>query len=106
MTGVTLGSALISSTMVLMRWPMSGSVRRAFAGGPEDDLLGVARMGRRHRLQQVDGVEGLGVREAGSCSSSSVPTDDTMAMELDENGQPQQDDDTAMTDTPPGQGAH
>ncbi len=46
-----------------MRWPTAGSVRLGVARGAEDDLLGVARMGRRHRLQQVDGVEGLGVRE-------------------------------------------
>ncbi len=75
------------------------------ARGPEHDLLGVARVPGRHRLEQVDGLEGLRAREVevvGVVGAGRLDQGDG----TQQDDQPQQDDETAMTDTPPGQGAH
>ena len=74
-------------------------------GGSEDHLFGVPGMSRCHGLQQVDGLEGLGV---GELEVVRIARADRRHDEdgAHENCQPQEDDDAAMTDTPPGQGAH
>ena len=73
--------------------------------GSEDDLLGVAGLRGRHRLEQVDGVERLGVREV---EVVRVRRAHRLHGEDgdDEDGDPEQNDEAAMTDTPPSEGAH
>ena len=76
------------------------AVRRA-----EDDLLLVSGEARRDRLQEVDGIGGLRVREVEVVRvrrARGTHGEDAQHQ----GGGPEQEDEAAMSDTPPGEGAH
>ena len=75
------------------------------AGGGEDDLLGIARHLGRRRLQELDGVGRLGMRQR-ERTRVGGPHRLHQTERSDQHDRPDQEYESAMVDTPAGQGAH
>ena len=104
-TGATWGSASILAIILVMRDFDARIGHLHPVGRGEDDLLGVARDLGGRGLQQVDGVGRLGVREGERVRV--VRADRLEQAERDDQDDgPDEEHESAMADTPPGEGAH